>query len=336
MRIPRNRADASPRPAGSTRPRSPRPILTEPRQTNLIAPSPPDQIGTTPQNPSETEKSSETDHRRPGRQSNCIEHQLSRRCWPPVRHAQAGIHATAQRCDEIRPTAPGPPAARVIRRRRTALDPHRLDSCLRRNDGTSSSRASPNIQGKRRLPDTADPCYHRLRTGVPFMRIPRNRADASARPAGSTRPRSLRPILTEPRQTDLIAPSPPDQIGTTPQNPSETEKSPQTDHRRPRSPAPRAERGDRIPSPPALRGEMSRSDRGGLRARPHQIGETRRRHFVTPLPAGKVGAVRLTRRSPAERAVTERAVGEPCCIDRLSARSTTTPPGRCTTASQPL
>ena len=48
MRITRNRADASPRPAGSTRPRSARLNLTEPRQTNLIAPSPPDQIGTTP------------------------------------------------------------------------------------------------------------------------------------------------------------------------------------------------------------------------------------------------------------------------------------------------
>ncbi len=69
MRITRNRADASPRPAGSTRPRSPRPILTEPGQTNLIAPSPPDQIATTPQNPSQTEKSPETDHRRPRSQS---------------------------------------------------------------------------------------------------------------------------------------------------------------------------------------------------------------------------------------------------------------------------
>ena len=48
MRITRNRADASPRPTGSTRPRSPRLILTEPRQTNLIAPSPPDQIEITP------------------------------------------------------------------------------------------------------------------------------------------------------------------------------------------------------------------------------------------------------------------------------------------------
>ncbi len=65
MRIPRNRADASPTPAGSTRPRSPRLNLTKPRQTNLIAPTPPDQIGTTPQNPSQTEKSPETDHRRP-------------------------------------------------------------------------------------------------------------------------------------------------------------------------------------------------------------------------------------------------------------------------------
>ncbi len=48
------------------------------------------------------------------------------------------------------------------------------------------------------------------------MRITRSRADASARPTGSTRPRSARLILTEPRQTNLIAPSPPDQIGTTP------------------------------------------------------------------------------------------------------------------------
>ena len=48
MRITRNRADASPRPAGWTRRRSARLNLTEPRQTNLIAPSPPDQIGTTP------------------------------------------------------------------------------------------------------------------------------------------------------------------------------------------------------------------------------------------------------------------------------------------------
>ena len=49
MRITRNRADASVRPAGSSRPRSPRLILTEPRQTNLIAPTPPDQIETTPE-----------------------------------------------------------------------------------------------------------------------------------------------------------------------------------------------------------------------------------------------------------------------------------------------
>ena len=93
-------------------------------------------------------------------------------------------------------------------------------------------------KGRRRLPDTADPCYHRLRTGVPFMRITRNRADASPRPTGSTRHRSARLNLTEPRQTNLIAPSPPDQIGTTPKNPSQTEKSRETDHRRPRSPAP--------------------------------------------------------------------------------------------------
>ena len=49
MRITRNRADASVRTAGSSPPRSPRLILTEPRQTNLIAPTPPDQIGTSPE-----------------------------------------------------------------------------------------------------------------------------------------------------------------------------------------------------------------------------------------------------------------------------------------------
>ena len=38
--------------------------------------------------------------------------------------------------------------------------------------------------------------------------------------------------------------------------------------------------------------------RGGLRARPHQITEAPHRHFVTPPPAGKVGAGGLTRRSP--------------------------------------
>ncbi len=73
---------------------------------------------------------------------------------PSVIPAQAGIQATAQRCDEPpsarRPTrAPGAP--RMIGRRRTLgarLTPtDRLDSCLGRNDGTSSSRASANIQG---------------------------------------------------------------------------------------------------------------------------------------------------------------------------------------------
>ena len=49
MRITRNRADASVRPAGSSPPRSPRLILTEHRQTKLIAPTPPDQIETTPE-----------------------------------------------------------------------------------------------------------------------------------------------------------------------------------------------------------------------------------------------------------------------------------------------
>ena len=128
MRIPRNRADASPRPAGSTRPRSPHLILTEPRQTNLIAPSPPDQIGTTPQNPSETEKSSETDHRRPRSTSPPAPRgEMSDRATVlsinsvgavgrlSVIPAQAGIHATAQRCDEFHPPdgAPGPPAQRA-------------------------------------------------------------------------------------------------------------------------------------------------------------------------------------------------------------------------------
>ncbi len=70
------------------------------------------------------------------------------------------------------------------------------------------------------------------------MRIARNRTDAFVRPTGSSRPRSPRLNLTEPRQTNLIAPSPPDQIGTAPKNPSETEKSPETDHRRPRPTAP--------------------------------------------------------------------------------------------------
>ncbi len=93
-------------------------------------------------------------------------------------------------------------------------------------------------EGRRHIPDTAEPCYHRLRTGVPLMRIARNRADALLKPTGSSRPRSPRLILAEPGQMNLIAPSPSDQIGTTPQNPSETEKSRQTDHRRPRPTAP--------------------------------------------------------------------------------------------------
>ena len=70
------------------------------------------------------------------------------------------------------------------------------------------------------------------------MRIARNRTDAFVRPTGSSRPRSPRLILTEPGQTNSIAPSPPDQIETTPQNPAGTEKSRQTDHRRPRPTAP--------------------------------------------------------------------------------------------------
>ena len=98
-------------------------------------------------------------------------------------------------------------------------------------------------EGRRHIPDTAEPCYHRLRTGVPLMRITRNRADAPLKPSGSSPPRSPRLILTEPGQTNLIAPSPSDQIGTTPQNPSETEKSRQTDHRRPRPNCTPAETG---------------------------------------------------------------------------------------------
>ena len=48
---------------------------------------------------------------------------------------------------------------------------------------------------------------------------------------------------------------------------------------------------------PPLRGGRCRRQRG-LRARAHQIPEAPHRHFVTPPPAGKVGAVGLTRRSP--------------------------------------
>ncbi len=61
---------------------------------------------------------------------------------PSVIPAQAGIHATAQPCDEPqsarRPTT-APSAPRVIGRRRTLGVPltptDRMDSCLRRNDG---------------------------------------------------------------------------------------------------------------------------------------------------------------------------------------------------------
>ncbi len=100
-------------------------------------------------------------------------------------------------------------------------------------------------EARRHIPDTAKPCYHRLRTGVPFMRITRNRADASPRPTGSTRPRSARLNLTEPRQTNLIAPSPPDQIGTTPKIRPKPKNPPKTDHRRSRSPASPARESDR-------------------------------------------------------------------------------------------
>ena len=57
MRITRDRADASPRPTGSSRPRSPRLILTEPRQTNLIAPMPSRPDRNNPRNPAGNEKS---------------------------------------------------------------------------------------------------------------------------------------------------------------------------------------------------------------------------------------------------------------------------------------
>ena len=95
-------------------------------------------------------------------------------------------------------------------------------------------------RGRRHIPDIPEPCYDRLRTGVPLMRITRNRADAFVRPAGSSPPRSPRLNLTEPRQTNLIAPTPPDQIETTPETRPRTKNPPKTDHRRPRSPAPPA------------------------------------------------------------------------------------------------
>ena len=66
-------------------------------------------------------------------------------CAPSVIPAEAGIHATAQPCDEPpsarRPTR-APSAPRVIARRRTLEVPltpsDRMDSCLRRNDGQAS------------------------------------------------------------------------------------------------------------------------------------------------------------------------------------------------------
>ena len=78
--------------------------------------------------------------------------------------AQAGIHATAQPCDEPpsarRPTR-APSAPRVIGSRRTSGVPmiptDRLDSCLRRNDGTSSSQGRRNIQGGRPRADLHRP-----------------------------------------------------------------------------------------------------------------------------------------------------------------------------------
>ena len=87
------------------------------------------------------------------------------------------------------------------------------------------------------------------------MRITRNRADASPRPTESTRPRSARLILTEPRQTNLIAPSPPDQIGV-------PNRKIETDHRRPRSPAPPASAGrwEMEMTRRSPEGELSRSD----------------------------------------------------------------------------
>ena len=167
--------------------------------------------------------------------------------------AGRGQRGEASRVPPTAPTSPFSPLRRPARNLHFPSPPLRGGRCRRQRGGCfalATHRAALSIlpprgrcrrqrgEGRQLIPDTAEPCYHRIRTGVPFMRIPRNRADASPRPAESTRPRSPRLNLTEPRQTNLIAPSPPDQIGTTPQNPSQTEKSPETDHRRPRSPAP--------------------------------------------------------------------------------------------------
>ena len=53
-----------------------------------------------------------------------------------------------------------------------------------------------------------------------------NRADAFGRPTEPSRPRSPRLILTEPRQTKLIAPTPPDQIEATPKTRPTTKNPP--------------------------------------------------------------------------------------------------------------
>ena len=75
----------------------------------------------------------------------------------------------------------------------------------------------------------------------------------------------------------------------------------------------RPARNPHFPSPPAPRGEMPQAEGGGgLRARPHQIAEAPHRHFVTPPPAGKVGAGGFTRRSPKGKSN--------CVEDQLSGR----------------
>ena len=70
--------------------------------------------------------------------------------------------------------------------------------------------------------------------------------------------------------------------------------------------APPAETCAESPFPLSPRGAGGdAAGRGGLRARPHQIAEAPHRHFVTPPPAGKVGAGGLTRRSPRGGAIWE-------------------------------
>ena len=143
--------------------------------------------------------------------------------------AQAGIQATAQRCDEPpsarRPTrAPGAP--RVIGRRRTLGAPltptDRLDSCLRRNDGTSSSRAGPNIQG-------GLPPRHHIHPRQRFETAPK------CSPRGGAVAQRLRGRLPTPPACAVARPGPYLQLLP------------------PRRPA----RNLHFPSPPASRGEMS-------------------------------------------------------------------------------